>query len=55
MIEFADNNNVLLIIDISLFYINKGFDLRISFSLDFIDYDNIRKYLNVSKIEKITI
>ena len=37
------------------FYINKSFNPRTSFNLDFIDYDNTRKRLNVLKIEDIII
>ena len=55
MIEFANNNNILLIIDILFFYINKNFNLRINFSLDFIDYNNIYKRFNIENVENIII
>ena len=53
IVEFADNNNVLTFINISLFYANKGFHSRISFNFDIIDYVIIRKRLNVIKIKDI--
>ena len=55
MIKFANNNNILSIIDILPFYINKGFNSRISFNLDFIDYNNIYKRFNILKTEEIIV
>ena len=51
--EFADNNNVSASIDVSLFYANKGFNFRMSFSLDIINYVITRKRLDVAKTKDI--
>ena len=53
MIEFADNNNVLIFINVSLFYINKGFYFYISFNFNIINYIIIRKRFNIIKIKNI--
>ena len=53
MIEFANNNNVLIFINVSLFYINKGFHFRISFNFDIINYVIIRKRFDVVKVKNI--
>ena len=53
MIEFVNNNNVLVFINVSFFYANKEFHFRISFNFNMIDYVIIRKRLNVVKIKNI--
>ena len=53
MIEFADNNSVLVFINMSLFYINKDFHFRISFNFDIINYVIIWKRFDVAKVENI--
>ena len=53
MIEFANNNNVLIFTNVSSFYINKKFHLRISFNSNIIDYVIIRKRLNAAKAKDI--
>ena len=55
MAKFANNNNILLIIDILSFYINKSFNSRINFNLDSIDYNNTYKRLDISRAEDIII
>ena len=44
---------MFITIDITLFFFNKGFNLRISFSLNITDYNSIRKRLDVIQIEDI--
>ena len=53
MIEFADNNNVLIFINVSLFYINKGFHSYMSFNFNIINYVITRKRFNAIKAENI--
>ena len=53
MIEFANNNNVLIFTNISFFYINKEFHSRINFNLNTIDYIITRKRFNVIKMKNI--
>ena len=48
-----NNNNVLIFINVSLFYINKDFYFRISFNFNIIDYIIIRKRFNVAKVKNI--
>ena len=54
MIEFINNNTLLALIKITLFFINKGFYFRISFSLNSTSYISTRKRLQTAKIEVIT-
>ena len=54
MIEFVDNNDVLVSMSVSPFYANKGFHPRMSFNPDIIDYVIIRKRLNTTKAKDIT-
>ena len=53
IIEFADNNNVLTFINVSLFYANKGFHSRMNFNSNIIDYVITRKRLDVIKMKDI--
>ena len=53
MIEFANNNNILIFINVSLFYANKDFHFYISFNFDIINYIIIRKRFNIIKVENI--
>ena len=53
IIEFANNNNVSTFINVSLFYINKEFYPRMSFSSDIIDYVITQKRLDVIKTKDI--
>ena len=53
IIEFANNNNVLIFINMSLFYTNKGFHLYISFNFNIINYVIIQKRLNIIKVKNI--
>ena len=52
--EFADNNTVLSTIKTTLFFANKGFYSRISFSPNTTKYKTIRERLLVAKAEDIT-
>ena len=53
MIEFINNNNVLVFISVSLFYANKGFHFHMSFNFDIIDYVIIRKRFDIVKAKDI--
>ena len=53
MIEFVDNNVVSSIIELSSFFVNKDFHLRMNFSFDFIFYASTKKRLLIVKIENI--
>ena len=53
MIEFANNNNVSVFINVSPFYANKGFYLYMNFNFNIIDYAITRKRFNVIKIKDI--
>ena len=48
-----NNNNVLIFINISSFYINKGFYFCISFNFDIINYIITRKRFNIIKTKNI--
>ena len=48
IIEFINNNIILIIINILSFLINKRFYSRINFSSNIIDYEIIYKYLNIN-------
>ncbi len=54
MIEFADNNVLSALIEITFFFVNKGFYSRMSFSPDSTSYTSTRKRLQTAKIEVIT-
>ena len=54
MAEFADNNTTSSIIKLTLFFANKGYHLRISFSLDTTAYGSTRARLQAAKAEDIT-
>ena len=53
MIEFANNNSVSAFTNVSLFYANKEFHSRMSFSFDIIDYAITRKRLDATKAKDI--
>ena len=52
--EFADNDGTSASTDVTLFYANKGFHPRISFSPDITIYNTTRKRLDAAKTEDIT-
>ena len=54
MIEFVDNNALLVLIEIIFFFVNKGFYSCISFSLNSTLYISTRKQLQTVKIKVIT-
>ena len=54
MTEFADNDETFAFINITLFYANKGFHPRISFSSNITNYDTTQKRLDVIKTDDIT-
>ena len=54
MIEFVNNNALSALIEITLFFVNKGFHSRISFSLNSTSYISTRERLQTAKIEVIT-
>ena len=54
MTEFADNDGTSAFTDVTLFYANKGFHPRISFSRDITNYDTTRKRLDAVKADDIT-
>ena len=54
MIEFVNNNIFLASIEITLFFINKSFHSRMSFSLNSTSYILTRKRLQTVKIKVIT-
>ena len=43
MIEFSDNNNVLFLINLTLFYLNRDFYSYINFNLNLISYKITRE------------
>ena len=53
MIEFANNNNVLIFINVSSFYVNKGFYFHMSFNFNIINYVIIRKRFVIIKAKDI--
>ena len=53
MTKFADNDEVSSFIEVTSFYVNKGFYSRISFSKDFTIYAITRKRLDAVKVENI--
>ena len=48
-----NNNNVLIFINVSLFYVNKDFHFYINFNFNIINYVIIRKRFNVIKVKNI--
>ena len=54
MIEFVNNNILLVSIKITSFFVNKIFYSRISFSSNFTSYILTRKQLQTVKIKAIT-
>ena len=54
MIKFIDNNALSVLIEMTLFFVNKGFYSRISFSLNSTSYILTRKRLQTAKIKVIT-
>ena len=53
MIKFSDNNNVFSATSFSLFYLNKGFHLCMSFSLNETTYESTCEQLQSVKTENI--
>ena len=53
MIEFANNNAIFAIIELSLYFVNKKFDFRINFALNFISYIITKKRLLIVKAKNI--
>ena len=51
--KFSDNNNILFVIDLTLFYLNKNFYSHINFNSNFIFYKIIRERLKITKVENI--
>ena len=49
IIEFANNDNVFIFINISFFYINKDIYSRINLNFNIINYITIRKRFNIIK------
>ncbi len=45
MTEFADNNALFFVINMTFFFMNKGFHSRMSFDSDLIEYESIRERL----------
>ncbi len=45
MTEFANNNALSFVINMTLFFMNKGFHPRMSFDPDLTEYENIRERL----------
>ena len=54
IIEFVDNNVLSALIEITFFFINKGFHSRMSFSLNSTLYISTREQLQTAKIKVIT-
>ncbi len=55
MMKFSKNFNIFSIILITSFYFNKNFHLRISFNLNTINYEIIRKRFKARKINDIIV
>ena len=53
IIEFINNNDVLIFMNVLSFYTNKEFHFYINFNSDLINYNIIRKRLNAIKIKNI--
>ena len=53
MIEFSDNNNAFSATSLSLFYLNKCFHSRMSFSPDETTYESTHEWLQSAKTEDI--
>ena len=54
MIEFINNNVLSASIEMTFFFVNKGFHSRMSFSLDSTSYISTRERLQTAKIKVIT-
>ena len=54
MVEFADNNNTASSTSLTPFFMNKGFNPRMSFDPDTTDYETTRERLQSRKAEEIT-
>ena len=54
MIEFANNNVIFALIELSSFFVNKNFHFRINFSSNFISYVITKKRLLIVKTKNIT-
>ncbi len=53
MAEFADNNALFSAINMTFFFMNKGFHSRMSFDSDLIEYESIRERLQTARVEDI--
>ena len=53
MTEFADNNALFSAINMTFFFMNKGFHSRMSFDPDLIEYESIRERLQATRAEDI--
>ena len=53
MIEFANNNAIFATIELLLFFVNKKFYSRISFSSNFISYVTTKKRFLIVKTKNI--
>ena len=53
MKKFTDNNNISLLTNMTLFYFNKGFHLRMSFDLDCTSYHSTQEHLLMMSVEDI--
>ncbi len=53
MIEFVDNNAILLSIEQSMFFLNKSFHSHMSFDLNSIEYEITWARIEANKAENI--
>ncbi len=53
MIEFVDNNILFSVIFLTLFFMNKNFHSHMSFNSDIIEYESIRKRLQINRVKNI--
>ncbi len=53
MIEFVNNNILFSIIFLILFFMNKNFHSHMSFNSDIIEYESIRKRLQINRVKNI--
>ncbi len=53
MIEFVDNNVLLSVIFLILFFMNKNFHSHMSFDSDIIEYESTRERLQIIRVEDI--
>ena len=54
MTEFADNNALSLITELTSFFVNKDFHSRMNFDFDFTFYASTRERLQTVKVKNIT-